>query len=52
MEMPYYTEINTPYGAGCWVIGGSWRVYVREKPNTAQIKNTRMLLGWEWEDAK
>jgi hypothetical protein len=45
-------DIVRPEGRGCWVIGGSWRVFIQEKPNTAQIKNTRMLLGWEWEDAK
>jgi hypothetical protein len=45
------TTLATIHGVGCWVIGGNWRVYVQEKPNTAQIKNTRMLLGWEWEDA-
>jgi hypothetical protein len=39
-------------GVGCWVIGKSWHIYVQEKPNLAQIKNTRTLLGWEWEDAK
>jgi hypothetical protein len=40
------------WGEGCWVIGGNWRVNVKNKPQSHEIKNAKILLGWEWEDKK
>jgi hypothetical protein len=40
------------WGEGCWVIGGSWRVFVKNKPQPHEIKNAEILFGWEWEDKK
>jgi len=40
------------WGEGCWVIGGSWRVFVKNKPKPHEIKNAEILFGWEWEDKK
>ena len=48
------TEHNNqvPENAGCWIIGGTWHVYIREKPTDEQIKNTEQMLGWKWKDEK
>ena len=38
--------------AGCWIISGSFHVYVTQRPNWLHRTMTRLLLGWRWEDAK
>ena len=45
-----YVFIPPPQNAGCWVIGGTWHVYIREKPTDEQIKNTEQMFGWKWKD--
>jgi len=40
------------WGEGYWVIGGSWRVFVKNKPKPHEIKNAEIIFGWEWEDKK
>jgi len=38
--------------AGCYVIGGNFYVYVIARPNWLARVMCRLLLQWEWRDAK
>lgn len=35
---------------GGWCLGATLFFHVAEKPTEEQIKNTKVLLGWEWFD--
>lgn len=41
---------------GYWVLypgpGSSFKIEVYHRPTDLQIENTKLLLGWGWEDAK
>jgi hypothetical protein len=44
--------IQPPKKAGCWIIGGDFHVYVKEKATDAQIKATEEMFGWKWKDGE
>ena len=37
--------------AGCWIINGSFHVYVRDRPSILHRLMARILLGWRWQDS-
>jgi len=46
---PEYVFLEAPHKSGAWVIGGSFYVYVINKPCWLHKKMTKLLLGWDWQ---
>ena len=46
-----YLFYSRPPTAGAWVISETLHVEVTKKPNWFHKKMTKLLLGWEWQDA-
>lgn len=39
-----------PVFVGCWIIGGSFSIFVKQRPTDEHIKHTIEYFGWEWKD--
>ncbi len=44
-------QVRLPAPAGHWIIGGSFNVSVWHRPSRWNRFWTKLLLGWEWEEA-
>lgn len=63
-EMEVFNEISAsgpplefkgwsyPVPVGSYLIGGSFRVTINKKPNWFNRKMCKLILGFEWMDAK
>jgi hypothetical protein len=43
-----YLLLDDRLPAGCWLIGGDLRIYVKTAPTWWQAWWSRRLLGWKW----